>query len=165
MVGEHFFSISVPRMAIAFSNQRDFIFISGLFTLFAPTNEAFDALFPEDLESLKSNPQALQQMLLYLTVNGIIPYDQISNNLQVQSIQGNYLTFHVYDDGRIKTVLGAQIITPNIIVQDGIIHVIDKLLYPIPRQPVLKIVDEKYPTFSEIINKTINRPNLKGNIT
>ncbi|GAB6019386.1 hypothetical protein CHUAL_000971 [Chamberlinius hualienensis] len=139
----------------------DILKLYGLYTLFAPTNKAFEALSPDELNSLKSNSQLLKDILLYNSINRILPYKDIQDGQEEHSIQGPKLHFNVLDEGKVKSVSGAPIVRNDIPVQDGLIHVTEKLIYPVPRDTLLKTIDDKYPTFSNAVNKTNNRPDLQ----
>jgi len=57
-------------MAITAAGLNNTLSQQGAFTLFAPTNDAFDALGEETLNLLLATPDQLQDLLLYHTVQG-----------------------------------------------------------------------------------------------
>lgn len=106
----------------------------GPFTVFAPTNAAFDALPAGTVETLllPENKAALQNVLLYHVVPGAITSDQIiGRRLSVDTVQGGALDVNgnIGKVGNV-TVNGADVIAPDIIASNGVIHVIDEVLLP-----------------------------------
>jgi uncharacterized surface protein with fasciclin (FAS1) repeats len=118
-------------------HTTDFITIlsgDGPFTVFAPTNAAFQALLDSNSSwsSLADVPIAtLQDVLLYHVVNGAnVQSDQLSNG-NVTTLGGT-ITIDLTNGAQIKTTSSQ---TVNIIVVDvqgtnGVIHGIDTVLLP-----------------------------------
>ncbi|MEM1429572.1 MAG: fasciclin domain-containing protein [Pseudomonadota bacterium] len=106
----------------------------GPFTVFAPTNAAFDALPAGTVENLllPENKAALQDVLLYHVVPGAVTSDQIiGRSFSVDSAQGSPLRINgqVGKLGGVR-VNDANVTTPDIIADNGVIHVIDRVLLP-----------------------------------
>ncbi|MFW2542217.1 fasciclin domain-containing protein [Primorskyibacter sp. 2E107] len=102
----------------------------GPFTVFAPTNAAFDALPAGTVESLlkPENRDQLVAILTYHVVPGAVTSDQlVGKRLSVATVQGS--TVHI--DGRhgVK-VDDATVTTADITATNGVIHVIDSVLMP-----------------------------------
>lgn len=70
--------------------------IPGTFTVFAPTNQAFERLPSTTLSYLSSNTQALADVLKYHVVSGTVMKSDASNELQVPSLTGNKIRFNIY---------------------------------------------------------------------
>jgi uncharacterized surface protein with fasciclin (FAS1) repeats len=101
----------------------------GPFTLFAPSNEAFEALPAGTLESLAQNPSLLQQILLYHVAEGAIRSDDITGSTTATTAEGQDLT--ISDTGSAITVNEtAEIIDTDIEAGQGVIHLIDEVLLP-----------------------------------
>lgn len=107
----------------------------GPFTVFAPTNAAFDALPAGTLDSLlkPENKDKLAAILTYHVVPGAITSDQLLGKRQdVATVNGK--TVHVDGTGGklgpAVTVNGTPVITPDILADNGVIHVIDEVLLP-----------------------------------
>lgn len=100
----------------------------GPFTLFAPTDAAFNELPEELLTSLFEDPEGeLSEVLLSHVVGGtLIPSAMIENGQTYQSLQGNTLNFNI-TDGNIF-INGAQIVVEDILVDNGIMHIIDAVI-------------------------------------
>jgi uncharacterized surface protein with fasciclin (FAS1) repeats len=101
----------------------------GPFTVFAPTDEAFAALPEGTLDTLLADPEGdLTQILLYHVVPGKVMAADLSDGMEAETLQGMSVTFSISDDGAM--VDGANIITTDIEVSNGVIHVIDAVLLP-----------------------------------
>lgn len=109
----------------------------GPFTLFAPTNDAFDKLPPGTLDHLllPANKKTLQDILLYHVVPGNIVSSELSIKsvslptlLNGQSITVEKVGKSIYVNGHKRK--GAKGIDVDIIASNGIIHVIDQVLLP-----------------------------------
>ena len=102
----------------------------GPFTLFAPTNAAFDALPAGTVDTLlrPENRDQLVKVLTYHVVPGAITSGQLAGTRQnVATVQGQ--TVHV--DGRHGVrVNNARVIKADVIGSNGVIHAIDKVLLP-----------------------------------
>ncbi|NEP76663.1 fasciclin domain-containing protein, partial [Okeania sp. SIO2G5] len=99
------------------------------FTVFAPTNDAFDALPEGTIEFLlmPENQATLQKVLTYHVVAGAVPSSAIQPGV-VQTVEGNSVQLSV-EDG-IVMVDSATVIMPDVQTSNGVIHVIDKVLLP-----------------------------------
>lgn len=133
---------SMSIAAIASSNQS-FSVLNGLlrltnldralkggsYTVFAPTNAAFAALPPETFQALlkPENRKILTEILKYHVVSG----DLTSTNLQsgaVKTIEGSPVEVSVAETG--VTVSGATVTQADIQADNGVIHVIDRVIVP-----------------------------------
>ncbi|WP_225887025.1 fasciclin domain-containing protein [Nodosilinea nodulosa] len=98
-------------------------------TVFAPTDEAFEALPEGTLDALMQpeNRDQLAQLLSYHVVDG----EMLSTDLksgEVDSVTGAPITIMV-DDGSVK-VNDANVVASDIEASNGVIHVIDSVLLP-----------------------------------
>jgi uncharacterized surface protein with fasciclin (FAS1) repeats len=101
----------------------------GSYTIFAPTDEAFDAL-PEGVveELLKpENRDTLIKLLTYHVVQG----EKSSSTLQsgaTETLEGASVQVNVSSSG--VMVNDAKVVQPDIQASNGVIHVIDKVILP-----------------------------------
>ena len=96
-------------------------------TLFAPTNQAFEALPQERRDEIMDNDERLSEVLNYHMVQG----KQSLSDLQgatLTSLQGGQLA--VKGSGENLTINGAQIICANVPTSNATVHIIDKVLMP-----------------------------------
>ena len=104
---------------------------AGPFTVFAPTDAAFDALPAGAMDQLMSNPTGqLTQILLFHVLPGEVTSEDITDGMQATTQQGKPVNFEITADG-IK-VNGANIIVPDIEAINGVVHAIDAVILPPP---------------------------------
>jgi len=122
------------------------------FTVFAPTNAAFTALLSElKVSSLNDIPTAtLTKVLLYHVKSGKASASQITtgyySSMAAGPADGSFLSMYV--DMSTTTINGRSKITKtDIAANNGVIHVIDKVLLP------MSITDHAIanPTFSSLV--------------
>ena len=102
----------------------------GPFTVFAPTDEAFAALPEGTVENLlkPENKDQLIAVLTYHVVPGKIMSSDIAGTATlVESVQGSELDVNATDG---VTVDGATVVTADIETDNGVIHVIDRVVLP-----------------------------------
>jgi uncharacterized surface protein with fasciclin (FAS1) repeats len=100
----------------------------GPFTVFAPTDEAFDAL-PEgvlDALLLPENKDALTSILTYHVVSGEVMAADVTAG-DVPTVEGS--TIAITTDGGVK-VNDATVTATDVDASNGVIHVIDAVLVP-----------------------------------
>jgi len=104
----------------------------GPFTVFAPTNAAFDKLPEGTLEDLlkPENKDRLTAILTYHVVAGEYPAAQVVtlDGQQVGTVEGSPVTIQV--DGDTVMVNNATVTQTDIEASNGVIHVIDTVLLP-----------------------------------
>jgi uncharacterized surface protein with fasciclin (FAS1) repeats len=102
---------------------------AGPFTVFAPTNAAFDALPKGTLDDLlkPENKDKLRSILEYHVYVGVLKDALLADGMTYGMASGQNVTIG-NKDGKI-TVNGATIIA-SIPATNGIIHVVDKVLLP-----------------------------------
>ena len=102
----------------------------GPFTVFAPTDEAFAALPEGTVENLlkPENKEQLISVLTYHVVAGkIMSSDIAGTTAMVESVQGSELDVNATNG---VTVDGASVVTADIETDNGVIHVIDRVVLP-----------------------------------
>ncbi len=101
----------------------------GPYTVFAPTNEAFEAL-GGTLNTLlePANQEELAEILTYHVVPGELTSSELSDGQKLETIQGGSLTVKI--EGEKVTVNGAAVVTPDVEASNGVVHVIDEVLTP-----------------------------------
>lgn len=101
----------------------------GPYTVFAPTNEAFEAL-GGTLETLlePANKEELAEILTYHVVPGELTAAELTDGQQLETVQGDSLEVKI--DGEEVTVNGAAVVTPDVEASNGVVHVIDEVLTP-----------------------------------
>jgi len=96
-------------------------------TIFAPSNEAF-----RNIGSALANisNEDLASVLTYHVVNGTVGYSSgLENNTVLTTLNGANLTITIGDEGRIF-VNNARVTIADVLVANGVVHVIDEVLNP-----------------------------------
>jgi uncharacterized surface protein with fasciclin (FAS1) repeats len=97
-------------------------------TVFAPTDDAFDALPEGVLDDLVANPDALTKVLLYHVVAARVPARQLLKQT-VADTEANQPVVGIRDNDLVR-VNGNEVINPNVFASNGVAHVIDGVLIP-----------------------------------
>jgi transforming growth factor-beta-induced protein len=100
----------------------------GPFTVFAPTDDAFNALPAGTVEGLLADIPALTNVLLYHVVSGKVMAADVVNLSSADTVQGQPVSVMV-DGGAVK-INDAQVIITDIEASNGVIHVIDAVILP-----------------------------------
>jgi uncharacterized surface protein with fasciclin (FAS1) repeats len=102
---------------------------SGPFTVFAPTDAAFEALPDGTVEELlkPENRDTLVKILKYHVVSGAYPSNQLESG-EIPTAAGEPVTVSV-ENGSIK-VDDATVTQPDIAATNGVIHPIDRVILP-----------------------------------
>ena len=98
----------------------------GPFTVFAPTDEAFDAMPADELDELLKDTEALGTVLRGHVVAGELTADDLADGFEAETLDGSLLLFTV--DGDTVLVNDAAIIETNDGPVNGIIHAIASIL-------------------------------------
>ncbi|MDR9388209.1 MAG: fasciclin domain-containing protein [Balneolaceae bacterium] len=102
----------------------------GPFTVFAPTNEAFNSLPDGVLEMLlqPENKDKLAAVLTYHVVPAKVMSGDLSDDMKAQTVEGSEATINIVD-GMAK-VDGATVAIADIEASNGVVHVIDQVILP-----------------------------------
>ena len=101
----------------------------GPFTVFAPSNEAFDALGAElDVLLAPSGRDALVALLTYHLAPGRVVSADVSAG-ELATVHGDELRLSVEDDGTVR-VGDARLLATDVPASNGVIHVIDAVVRP-----------------------------------
>ncbi len=104
----------------------------GPFTVFAPDNNAFDKLPAGTVETLlkPENIKMLQSILTYHVVAGRYTSADITNGMQLKTVNGATLTFSKDAAGNITINNSTRVLTPDVISSNGVTFVVDSVLLP-----------------------------------
>ncbi len=104
---------------------------AGPFTVFAPTNAAFDKLPAGTVETLvkPENKEKLTGILTYHVVSGAYRSSDITEGLTLKTVNGQSLTF-TQKDGKWWINESAMIEIADVISSNGVTHVIDSVVLP-----------------------------------
>jgi uncharacterized surface protein with fasciclin (FAS1) repeats/predicted lipoprotein with Yx(FWY)xxD motif len=111
----------------------------GPFTVFAPTDDAFDALPEGLLADLLADPQGeLTRILLYHVAGGKVFSDDLEDGMTITTVQGQRAKITINEDG--VFINDAQVILADLEADNGVVHVIDAVIVPGPATVVDIIV-------------------------
>ena len=104
----------------------------GPFTVFAPTDEAFAKLPEGTVEGLLKDIPKLTEILKYHVVNGAVPAADVVVHKNITTLQGQDVKvdaakWHLHKNVKIND---ANIVKADVKADNGVIHVIDKVLMP-----------------------------------
>ncbi len=113
----------------------------GPFTVFAPTDAAFEALPEGTVETLLEDPTGdLADILLYHVIGGAsVMSTDLSDGQTAMTLNGKEVTVTINDEGIF--INDAQVILADIEAENGVVHVIDAVLLP-PRRTVVDVIVE-----------------------
>jgi uncharacterized surface protein with fasciclin (FAS1) repeats len=103
---------------------------TGPFTVFAPTNAAFEALPAGTVDNLlkPENKQKLTTVLTYHVVPGSLRAADLTDGQELTTVQGEKLKV-TKQNGQV-TVGGAAVTTADVVSSNGVTHVVSKVLLP-----------------------------------
>jgi uncharacterized surface protein with fasciclin (FAS1) repeats len=99
----------------------------GPFTVFAPTDDAFAKLPPGTLDSLLKDVPQLTKILKYHVVSGKVTAADVANLTSANTVEGSSVKIDASNGVKVN---GATVVTPDVIADNGVIHVIDSVLIP-----------------------------------
>jgi uncharacterized surface protein with fasciclin (FAS1) repeats len=102
----------------------------GPFTVFAPTDEAFEKLPKGTVEDLlkPENKKKLASILTYHVVAGKVMAADVVKLEEAKTVEGSKVKI-VVKDGKVK-VNDANVVKTDIVCKNGVIHVIDAVILP-----------------------------------
>jgi Secreted and surface protein containing fasciclin-like repeats len=101
----------------------------GSYTIFTPTDIAFESLPEGMLDDLRNDKERLNRVLTYHMVNGEYRASALKNINSLTSLETGELAVNTTAGGQI-IVGSATLIEPDTIAGNGVIHGIDKVLIP-----------------------------------
>jgi uncharacterized surface protein with fasciclin (FAS1) repeats len=101
---------------------------SGKFTVFAPTDEAFNALPSGTLDNLLKDKEALKKLLLFHVVEGKMLATDVVGKTELKTVSGE--TVKIKNLGEKVKIANAKIVKTDILATNGVIHVVNKVMMP-----------------------------------
>ena len=126
-LGNEDFSILVSALQKA--ELVDTLKGEGPFTVFAPTNAAFEKLLKEldvSAEELLAQPD-LAKVLTYHVVSGKVLSTDLQDGMEADTVNGEKLKFDLSDGAMVNE---SMITMPDVETSNGVIHAIDTVLVP-----------------------------------
>ncbi|KAM5289111.1 periostin isoform 10-T10 [Ctenodactylus gundi] len=121
--------LSSFRAAAITSDLLESLGRDGHFTLFAPTNEAFEKLPRGVLERIMGDKVASEALLKYHILNTLQCSEAIMGGAVYETMEGN--TIEIGCEGDSITINGVKMVNKkDIVTNNGVIHLIDEVLIP-----------------------------------
>jgi uncharacterized surface protein with fasciclin (FAS1) repeats len=135
---------------------------AGPFTLFAPTDAAFNLLPAGTVTALLGDIPQLTDILLHHVVGDSVLSTMLSDNLVVPTLNGDVLVT-INSMGEVF-IDNAQVIVADLVADNGVVHVVDAVLLPTTTSvSELNHLDKEYSYSINILGEKINR-NLRNQI-
>ncbi|KEF41770.1 MAG: fasciclin [Cyanobium sp. CACIAM 14] len=99
----------------------------GPFTVFAPVDDAFAALPPGTVQTLVDNVPQLARILKYHVLSGAYKRSQLVDQPEWESLEGAPVAIRRADPFEVKN---ATVVTADIECDNGIVHVINRVILP-----------------------------------
>ena len=104
----------------------------GPFTVFAPTDDAFARIPKSEFDMLLKDTAKLKEVLTFHVVEGKLMASDLVQHEYLQAVSGGELKidskrWHMHRNMKVN---GANIIKPDLAVDNGVCHAIDKVLMP-----------------------------------
>ncbi|XP_067289444.1 periostin isoform X2 [Pseudorasbora parva] len=144
--------LSTLNMVAMNSGLHDQLGKPGHYTLFAPTDEAFDKINSDTLERIMSDKTVLEALLKYHLLSSV----QCSEAIMAGSIYGTLegSNIEIGCDGESLTVNGIKmVLKKDIVTSNGVIHLIDQVLMPDSAKQVIELVDKSESIFTDMVSE------------
>lgn len=119
--------LSTLNTLVQRAGLADTLKAAGPFTVFAPTNEAFQAVPAATLDALSRDPAKLKAVLSNHVVPSRLPAADVKNS-SVKTVQGSSLALGKAGD--FVTVDDAMVQHADIAATNGVVHTVDRVLMP-----------------------------------
>jgi uncharacterized surface protein with fasciclin (FAS1) repeats len=100
----------------------------GPFTVFAPTDAAFEKVPRKTLDALLHNKAKLKAVLLYHVVAGKVTAQDVAKLGSATTVNGKSVRIRVAGSG--VFVNNAKVTSPDVMASNGVIHVVNRVLIP-----------------------------------
>ncbi len=150
------------KLAINACNLGGTLSGPGPFTLFAPTDAAFNALPAGTVAALLADIPQLTDILLHHVIGDSVMSTMLSNGMMATTLLGTDVTVTI--NGGNVYIDNAMVTVADIVADNGVVHVIDAvLLPPAPTNSVYDIVSNS--TDHGTLKTAINACNLGGTLS
>lgn len=158
-------NFSILVQALTKANLADVLNGAGNFTVFAPTNDAFKALFAQlgvsGIDDLSA--AALTPILLYHVLGAEEKSSMLTSGYYptLSPAQGSYSTLYVSTTSGVTVNKDAKVTVADVDVKNGVIHAIDRVLLP-PTIVDVAIANGNFTILVQAVVKADLAETLKG---
>ncbi|XP_061902695.1 periostin-like isoform X2 [Entelurus aequoreus] len=147
-VNDELSSFSAAALASGVMDKLD---RPGHYTLFAPTNAAFDKMGPGHLERLMGDKAVIAALVNYHLLTSVQCAEAIMAGTAYETAEGSYV--EVGCDGDSLTVNGVKmVLRKDIVTTNGVIHLIDQVLVPDSAKDVTELMGDSQSTFHDMVS-------------
>ena len=114
--------------AVITAGLVDALSAEGPFTVFAPTDAAFDALAEGVLDAVLADMDLLTAILTHHVASGSLLSTELSNEMIITTLNETELMVSINDNG--VMIDNAVVTVADIMADNGVVHVIDAVLIP-----------------------------------
>ncbi|XP_074466477.1 periostin-like isoform X3 [Sebastes fasciatus] len=144
--------LSSFRSAVINAGMMDKLDQPGHYTLFAPTDEAFDKLSPDYMERIMGDKDVIAALVKYHMLTSVQCSEAIMAGSIYETEEGSNIEIGCNGDSLtvngIKMVLKKDVVTTN-----GVIHYIDQVLIPDSAKQGIELIGESQSTFSDMVSE------------
>ncbi|KAH0628664.1 hypothetical protein JD844_010071 [Phrynosoma platyrhinos] len=152
--------LSSLRAAAFTSDVMDILGKPGHYTLFAPTNEAFEKLPRGVLERIMGDKVASEALMKFHILNTLQCSEAIMGGASFETLEGN--TVEIGCDGESLTINGVKMVSrKDIVTSNGVIHLIDQVLIPDSAKQVIELAGPQQTTFKDLMSQVGLAASLK----
>ncbi|MFT7803880.1 periostin-like isoform X1 [Arapaima gigas] len=135
----------------------------GHFTLFAPTNRAFEKLDNNFLRRLKENRKALTALLNFHLLNSMLCSEAIMAGASYETLEGHNI--EIGCDGESLTINGVKmVLKKDIVANNGVIHMIDEVLIPDSAKQVMELIGPSQSMFADMVSELGLSAQMRSNV-
>ncbi|XP_063046478.1 transforming growth factor-beta-induced protein ig-h3 isoform X1 [Engraulis encrasicolus] len=128
------------RTAVAAAGLTTMLESEGSYTIFAPTNEAFEKIPADTLTRILGDPVALKDMLNYHILKNLHCSESIVSGTPLETLQGTVLEVGCDEEG--MTLNGKAIIqSKDKMGTNGVVHYINELLIPDSAKTLMELAE------------------------
>ncbi|XP_067126248.1 transforming growth factor-beta-induced protein ig-h3-like [Centruroides vittatus] len=113
----------------------------GPYTIFAPSDESFQKILPNEMARIRRDPKALAALLQNHVVPTIICLPALTDKHKMKTLGGQDITFECNKTG--TYVNGAKLTSETMLSSNGVINIISDVLIPDRVRSVLELIEKK----------------------
>ena len=114
--------------AVVAADLVDALSGEGPFTVFAPTDDAFDALPDGTLDAVLADVDLLTSILTHHVAAGSVLSTDLADGMMVTTLNGTELMVTINENG--VMIDNAMVTVADLVADNGVVHVIDAVLIP-----------------------------------
>ncbi|XP_048840084.1 periostin-like isoform X2 [Brienomyrus brachyistius] len=143
---------SLSAVALA-SGMLDTLGQSGHFTLFAPTNKAFEKLDRGALTRIMNNKSVVEALMKFHLLDTMLCSEAIMFGTSYETMEGHNI--EIGCDGESLTINGIKmVLKKDIVTTNGVIYLIDQVLMPDSAKLVIELIGQSQSVFGDLVSQT-----------